>query len=1620
MGKLTGRSGAVAKAIIAHKESRYPHVEEKKNKLIDELKSGSPETLKEAYDNGPKQMFEAIHGNEIATLVGKTVSRLSQYIYSSSLYRRSFRTQNIEPYFDKLIDILETIYFPWTQFDIVKDLLTLKKEDDDDDDGITLGDDLYGDFLATYIDDNNQPIIKAIEDICLGDNNTKLLTDSIINGIVKSRNTKLYRLLGDMLLAAKLQEGLRQSILENADSGQIDALIYLMKIVLENDLLRYSSAIRAVGVWMGMDEYFDDKRVVTKLFQLGYHYLTDEKARTTAAKSKDVIEIYASLWANSVYETEKVLPLIDTLMAGEKYQQLAALYFISQSENEQMEFSIASKYLEQTDLDVLNLVMEIYPINYIWSYTKKDFIQHCREKKEFFQDETLRNRHFNQLLKIVRLIPQNGYKTEGKPFDWCNLTLNRSDVFTKLLTIAGYDFDPEKTELLIDNMQYCDSDNRAAFIKCFLDQPKDGKEREFLFNSLNDKSMPVRSQALENIKTLTVNEEEAKLVINLLALKTGDLRQNAVDILLTLPGERPVEAAKTLLADKQENKRLAGLDILSQLVKKGTLKKKQAVSLLACMPKVTDKEQILIDGLVSEGTKYNKENGFGMYDPEYRPELPPLETDKKHTLKTIFDFSSDRMNKLFDDLSNRIKQNKDYTYQTKSWDDSLEDVVLGANTWIRPRADAQRSGDDDDNTLFDNFVLQDVWRGWLKDNNVTFNELFLFMFIDEVADYDDSYDLDYQKWANKLIEQHFNAKEINKLIKYWGKKEYSDLARNIIGILWTEFPEQERFEALYGALADLMEHVPEVDWQKPIEDEEDGYYRSNDRTETFADTKEVEFLTDHLSKAAREDEHFKNFLAVCYELGRLSDMTYIGLSEEDIARGVTMGVLKIDSLYKTMFLCDCVGSYAGKIQYTSYKKAAEKYPVLKEVADKVAARVIEIELKRGDSKTEVSKLACDIRYHEGADTFAKILVALGKETFVRGYIYSSDTTKKAVLSSLLKNCHPKATDNAKTLKAALDGKIDDKRLIEAAMYSPGWLNIVGDYLGWPGLQSAAWYFHAHINQSFSAEKETEVARYSPISAQDFNDGAFDIAWFKEAYQTLGAERFGLLYDCAKYLTEGGNHRRAQLFADATLGKLELKELKKEIKEKRNKDKLLSYSLVPLNAKKKQEEALERYEFIQEFLKESKTFGAQRKESEGKASAIALENLARNAGFSDSLRFGWCMETLKMQQLTKYFIPEPREDISVHISINKEGIAELVCEKEGKKLSSVPAKLKKDTYITECKEVVSALKNQFKRAKASLEQSMVNRDAFEFRELKQLVEHPVIAPLLQKLLFVSGKRSGAFCELLDLPDSASVNIAHPYDLYTASVWLECQHYAFEHQLVQPFKQIFRELYLINEDERAEKTISRRYAGHQVQPQKTVALLKGRGWTVDYEEGLQRVYYKENIIATMYAAADWFSPSDIEAPTLETVQFFDRKTHKPLPFENIPPVIFSEVMRDIDLVISVAHIGGVDPEASHSTIEMRAVIVSELLALLHIENVLVKDRQATVKGSLGEYTVHLGSGVVHKMGKGAVNILAVQSQHRGRIFLPFADEDPRTAEVISKIILLADDKSIKDPAILNQIK
>jgi hypothetical protein len=326
--------------------------------------------------------------------------------------------------------------------------------------------------------------------------------------------------------------------------------------------------------------------------------------------------------------------------------------------------------------------------------------------------------------------------------------------------------------------------------------------------------------------------------------------------------------------------------------------------------------------------------------------------------------------------------------------------------------------------------------------------------------------------------------------------------------------------------------------------------------------------------------------------------------------------------------------------------------------------------------------------------------------------------------------------------------------------------------------------------------------------------------------------------------------------------------------------------------------------------------------------------------------------------------------------------------------------------------------------------MCRGDEFKGAEVTELMKHPLLAPMLSNLVLIGEGITGYPVHggkaLVDCDENVEpvkkkerVRIAHALDLLETGKWHQWQRDCFERERIQPFKQVFRELYPLTDAERTEGELSRRYAGHQVQPRQALALLGGRGWVHHPEEGVRRTFHELDISAWLVLQETFWTPAEIEGLTLEGVQFTKRADWKPLKLEGIPPRAFSEVMRDVDLVVSVAHMGGVDPEASASTVDMRSALLRETCSLLKLGNVEVKDRRALVKGKLGEYSVHLGSAVTHRMPGGALFIVPVHSQHRGRLFLPFADDDPRTAEVVSKVLLLARDDEIKDPNILDQI-
>ena len=111
----------------------------------------------------------------------------------------------------------------------------------------------------------------------------------------------------------------------------------------------------------------------------------------------------------------------------------------------------------------------------------------------------------------------------------------------------------------------------------------------------------------------------------------------------------------------------------------------------------------------------------------------------------------------------------------------------------------------------------------------------------------------------------------------------------------------------------------------------------------------------------------------------------------------------------------------------------------------------------------------------------------------------------------------------------------------------------------------------------------------------------------------------------------------------------------------------------------------------------------------------------------------------------------------------------------------------------------------------------------------------------------------------------------------------------------------------------------------------------------------------------------------------------------------------------------------------TVEMRASLLREDVRACwasatydaSLQQQHVPDRRQTRASTR---CIDMGSAavIVHRQPGGSLCIVAVQAQSRGRLFLPFADDDPRTAEVVSKVLLLARDHEIQDPTILEQLR
>ena len=138
--------------------------------------------------------------------------------------------------------------------------------------------------------------------------------------------------------------------------------------------------------------------------------------------------------------------------------------------------------------------------------------------------------------------------------------------------------------------------------------------------------------------------------------------------------------------------------------------------------------------------------------------------------------------------------------------------------------------------------------------------------------------------------------------------------------------------------------------------------------------------------------------------------------------------------------------------------------------------------------------------------------------------------------------------------------------------------------------------------------------------------------------------------------------------------------------------------------------------------------------------------------------------------------------------------------------------------------------------------------------------------------------------------------------------------------QPFKQAFREVYLLTPAEEEARTRSGRFSGHILRYGQAKALLTGRDWTDlslghwDWESGSNQ---GEAIKEFSGLRAHWGFHLDVasaERDNYDTVSFcvsedvhFTGEDTRVVPIAEVPPLVLSEALRDADLAVGVTSIG-----------------------------------------------------------------------------------------------------------------
>ncbi|MDI1460650.1 DUF4132 domain-containing protein [Catellatospora sp. KI3] len=438
-----------------------------------------------------------------------------------------------------------------------------------------------------------------------------------------------------------------------------------------------------------------------------------------------------------------------------------------------------------------------------------------------------------------------------------------------------------------------------------------------------------------------------------------------------------------------------------------------------------------------------------------------------------------------------------------------------------------------------------------------------------------------------------------------------------------------------------------------------------------------------------------------------------------------------------------------------------------------------------------------------------------------------------------------------------------------------------------------------------------------------------------------------------------------------------------------------------------ESVLDRWAALRELHRRGMAFGApDRRRQHASAIDVALEHLAQVGGYADAAALDAAGEAYSP---TPVLPPLVVGAYTAAVGFDGAEPA-IVATKNTRVLKTVPKAVREDPGYEALQGEHELLRGHTARLRGRLRGLIASGAPLPPAELARLRATGPGAALLPRLVWQdAGGRFG----LLDEVDVAGpVAVAHPAALAAAGLLGRWQAEAVRQRLRQPVPQLFREWYAPTPPEAAGQ--STRFTGRVIGGGAAARHLATRGWSL--HDGA-RPYASKAFgggTAVLHAATSgYWAAGDLGFLRLE---FRDGDTA--VPADRVPPRLFSEAMRELDLAAWAGR------RSVGDYAQGRARARGDLLdAVLggRADRITRHGDTVVVAGSRAVYRVHLGTDTVMIGDSGLpsdVSYLFGDAPHPA-LYDTVDGGDRPTTHLLTRILLLADDERITDPWTLTQL-